>query len=134
MALTYHKAVADTGGAIGSEISSGDVNTLFSEISLSVQASGATVSRKFYIANDGASDEVISNLSKDSDSVFISILFESTGDAQVVGDLTGSEVDESPITVTIPASGHKSFWLQLDVPIGSTKTESFGSVDTKQIL
>ena len=50
-----------------------------------------------------------------------------------VGDLTGSEVDESPINVTIPASGHKSFWLQLDVPIGSTKTESFGAVDTKQI-
>jgi len=132
MALKYHKAIADTGGVIGSEIFSGDVGTLFPEILLSEQSAGATISRKFYIANDGAEDVLISDLSKDSTSVFTAILFESTGDAQVVGDLTGSEVDESPITVTIPASGHKSFWLQLDIPIGSTKTEWFGSVDTKQ--
>ena len=134
MALTYHKAAADEGGAIGAEISSGDIGALFPEVSLADQSAGVTISRKFYIANDEASDVTISNLSMDSFSVFSTILFESTGDAQVVGDLTGSETDESPINVTIPASGHKSFWLQLDVPIGSTKTERFGSVDTKQTL
>ena len=134
MALTYHKSTTDSGGAIGSEIASGTVNALFPEVLLSEQSTGATISRKFYIKNDTASDVSISNLSKETDVVFDSILFESSGDAQVVGDLTGSETDESPISVTIPASGHKSFWLQLDVPPGSTKTESFGSVDTKQIL
>ena len=133
MALTYHKAITDDGGAIGVEISSGGVNNIFSEIALSVQDSGATISRKFYIANDGAEDVLISNLSLDEYAVFVAILFESSGDAQVVGDLTGTEIDESPINVTIPSSGHKSFWVQLDVPIGSTKTNSFGGADVKKI-
>jgi len=133
MALIYHKAIADTGGAIGDWINSGVVNALLPEILLTDQENGATISRKFYIANDGAYDVNISHLSMHSFSVFDAILFESTGDAQVVGDLTGSEVDESPITVTIPASGHKSFWLQIDVPLGSTKTDNYNTVDVKQI-
>ncbi len=133
MALTYHKAATDEGGTIGDEIFSGDIDALFSEVTLAEQNAGATISRKFYIANSDTSEVLISNLSKVSDVVFASILFESTGDAQVVGDLTGSEVDESPVYVTIPGSGHKSFWLQLDVPTGSTKTEVYGTVDTKQI-
>lgn len=133
MAITYHKAIADTGGAIGSEIYSGDVNTLLREVTLAEQASGATISRKFYIANDGASDVVISALSMDNDTAFQAILFESGGDTEVVGDLTGSEVDESPINVTIPASGHKSFWVQLDIPTSSTITLNYGTADIKQI-
>ncbi len=133
MAITYHRSATDDGGAIGVEISSGVVNALLSEVTLDDQMNGATISRKFYIANSGAEDVTISNLSMNGYTVFASILFESTGDAQVVGDLTGSETDESPITVVIPAGGHKSFWVQLDVPAGSTKTDNYGRVDTKSI-
>jgi len=131
--ITYHKAVSDLGGAIGDEISSGVVNEVLPEISLANQSSGATISRKFYIANSGATDVAISSLSLSTSTVFTSILFESTGDAQVVGDLTGSEVDESPIAVVIPASGHKSFWVQVDVPTSSTKTEAYNRADVKTI-
>ena len=133
MALIYHKAITDAGGSIGAEIMSGEVNVLFSEILLSEQASGVTISRKFYIKNDGLEDVNISNFSMDSYEVFVSILFESSGDAQVEGDLTGSEVDESPMNVTIPAGGHKSFWVQLDVPASSTKTDNYGNVNVKTI-
>lgn len=134
MALTYHKAISDTGGAIGTEIFSGEVNSLLREVTLAEQSSGLTISRKVYIANDGVSDVTISALSMDSSVAFTAILFESSGDAQVVGDLTGSEVDESPINVIIPASGHKSFWVQLDIPVSSTVILNYGSANTKQIL
>ena len=134
MALTYHKSIADIGGVIGDEVFSGDVATLLPDILLTEQLSGLTISRKFYIANDALSDVVISNLSMDSYTIFSTILFESTGDAQVVGDLIGTEVDESPIVVTIPASGHKSFWLQVDVPVSSTETANYNTVDVKQII
>lgn len=132
--ITYHKAVTDEGGAIGAEISSGAVDALLPQVTLAQQTAGATISRKFYIANSGASDEVISNLSMDAFTVFAAILFESSGDAQVVGDLTGSEVDESPIAITIPALSHKSFWLQVDVPVGSTKTDNYNKVDVRSIF
>lgn len=131
--ITYHKATADTGGAIGTQILSGVVAALLPAITTADQTAGVTISRKFYIASSAASDVNISNLSLDSYSVFATILFESSGDAQVVGDLTGSETDESPITVTIPASGHKSFWIQVDVPTGSTKTEGYNTIDLQSI-
>lgn len=133
MAITYHKAVADEGGAIGVEIASGVVNALLPEVALADQSAGATISRKFYIANDSAEDVTISNFSLESYTVFTAILFESLGDAEVVSGLTGAETDESPITVTVPASGHVSFWVQLDVPTSSTKTDNYGGVDVKQI-
>ena len=133
MAITYHKAITDDGGAIGNEIGSGNVNEVLPEILLSEQTTGTTISRKFYIANSGATDVAISALSLDGFTVFASILFESTGDAQVVGDLIGSEVDESPIAVVIPASGHKSFWVQVDVPALSTKTEAYNRTDIKTV-
>lgn len=134
MALTYHKSATDLGGAKGAEIFSGDINTLFGEITQAEQLAGATVSRKFYIANSAASDVLVSALSMDAVVIFDCILFESSGDAQVVGDLLGSETDESPINVIIPASSHKSFWLVIDVPALSTETASYGSIDTKQTL
>ena len=134
MPLTYHKSVADAGGAIGVEIFSGVVDTILPKILLSEQTSGMIISRKFYIANSDVDDVTISNLSMDSFTVFSTILFEGTGDTQVVGDLTGSEVDESPISVTIPASGHKSFWLQVTVPALSTETSNYNTVDVKQTL
>lgn len=133
MALTYHKATTDDGGVKGDEIFSGDLNTLLREVTQAEQTSGVTISRKFYIANSAASDFLISALSMDSDTAFTAILFESSGDAQVVGDLLGTEVDESPITITIPATSHKSFWVQIDVPALSTVTDSYGTSNIKQI-
>lgn len=134
MAITYHRAVSDLGGAIGAEIFSGVVDTFLPQILLSDQTNGIIVSRKFYIANDDVSDVVISSLSVSDYTEFEAILFESTGDAQVVGDLTGSEVDESPITVTIPASGHKSFWLQVNVPVSSTVTSNYNTINVEQTI
>lgn len=131
--MAYHKAISDEGGAIGVQIYSGDVGTFLPDILLTEQSSGVLISRKFYITNDEVFDVIITKLSLDAFSVFNTILFESTGDAQVVGDLTGSEVDESPISVTIPASGHKSFWLQVDVPASSTETSNYNTVDVQQI-
>ena len=63
MAITYHKAINDSGGVIGDEIFSGNVGELLPEISLSDQLLGAIISRKFYIANDSDLDVNISNLS-----------------------------------------------------------------------
>ena len=128
MAITWHKATATTGGAIGDEISSGDVGALLPEITQADQLAGVTISRKFYIKNTGADDYIISAFSMEDDTVFSAILFESTGDSQVVGDLTGAETDESPIGVVITGGSHSSFWIQMEVPAGSTKTEEYGAV------
>ena len=134
MALTYHKAITDDGGVIGVQIYSGVIDTILPEITPLNQELGAIMSRKFYIANSESSDVIVSNLSLTAYSVFPSILFESTGDTQVVGDLVGTETDESPIVVIIPANSHKSFWLQVNVPAASTVTSNFNSVDVKQVL
>ena len=128
MAITWHKSASDSGGAIGDQIASGDVGALIPEITQADQLAGVTISRKFYIANSAADDYIISAFSMEDDTVFDAILFESTGDAQVVGDLTGAETDESPILVVIPGGSHKSFWIQLEVPAGSTETAEYGAV------
>ena len=130
MSLKYHKAITDDGGAIGNDISSGEVGNLLRKILLSEQTSGVVIPRKLYLVNEDVVDvDIVFNLEEYS--FFEAILFESTGDAQVVGDLTGLEVDESPILVTIPASGHKSFWLQVNVPASSTVTNRYNTIDTK---
>lgn len=134
MSITYHKSVSDAGGAIGVEIFSDGVNDLIPDVSLNNQESGIVIERKFYIANSSASDVLLHTLSLEYIKHFSAVLFESSGDAQVVGDLTGSEVDESPIQVLIPASGHKSFWLRMTVSAVSTVTDSFNLIDTKQII
>ena len=132
--LVYHKAISDDGGAIGDVIHSGNVGEVFPEISLSDQEAGVSIPRKFYIANDGVGDVTISSLSMNTANVFPAILFESSGDSETVNDLTGSETDESPIAVTIPSNGHKSFWIRIDVSANSTPTENYGSVDVKKII
>ncbi len=130
MAIVYHKAVSDAGGAIGAVIGSGVVGEILPEISAKDQLDGATISRKFYLANPEAEDMGIA-LTLTIASQFATIIFESSGDAQVVGDLTGAETNESPISIVIPASSHKSFWLQVEVPTGSTVTAGYNTFDTK---
>ena len=108
MAITYHKAIADNGGAIGEEIASGIFSALLPQISLADLANGAKITRKLYIKNDGVTDVNFSKLATDNTfAVFPAILFESSGDTQVVDDLTGNEVDASPLSVLIPAGSHK---------------------------
>lgn len=121
--MTIHKSISDDGGAIGDEITQVRGN-LFPKITPDNQADGLVIHRKFYIANSNAVAIVDMVLEAVTAYPFTSIIFESSGDAQVVGDLTGSETNESPITVTIPATGHKSFWLKMTVPVGSTETIS----------
>ncbi len=130
MSLKYHKAITDDGGAIGDQIYSGDVGNLLPEVLLSQQTDGAQIPRKFYIANDGTADESIT-LSISDMTPFTAIMFASSGDSETIADLTGSETDETPISVTVPAGGHVSFWLRLDIPAGSTETDSFGNVTDK---
>jgi len=131
MALTYYKAVADAGGAKGSQIFSGIVDTILPEITLANQTAGVVISRKFYIANSEASDVIVSNLSMDDYTVFATILFESSGDTQVVGDLTGSETNESPISFDLASGASTSFWLQIAVPASSTETVNYQTISTQ---
>ncbi len=129
--LTYHKAVTDEGGAIGIEISSGVVENLLPEIMLEDQSAGISIPRKFFIKNDRAEDVTVSNMSMDAYTAFSAVLFASSGDAQVIDDLTGEETDESPMSVVIPANGHLSFWLRVDVPENSTVTKNYNTIDVK---
>lgn len=90
MAIEYYKATADTGGVIGTQILSGVRNALLPKLTAGQRLSGINIKRKFYTKNTGAgSIDLI--LAMDNHGEFEAVMFESTGDAQVVGDLTGSE-------------------------------------------
>lgn len=128
--ITYHKSVSDDGGNIGDVIQSGVVGALLPEISLSQQELGAIVYRKFYIANSDPVD-VPMVVEFSGTSTFPVILFASNGDSEVLGDLSGFETDETPLSVTIPASGHLSFWFKETVAEGSTVTDSYDTIDIK---
>ncbi len=130
--IDYHKSVSDDGGAIGAEIQSGVVGALLPEITLSQQELGAVIYRKFYIANSDPV-EVPMVLDFSGTSTFPVILFASNGDSEVVGDLSGFETDETPLSVTIPASGHLSFWFKETVAEGSTVTDNYNAIDIKTI-
>lgn len=127
MAILVHKAVADTGGAIGDEISSGVVAELLPEITLAQQLAGVIINRKFYIKNTGAVSKDIT-VTLGTATVFTTIIFEATDDAEVVGDLTGSETNESPISVTVASGAWTSFWLRVTVPALSTETDNYNTV------
>ena len=130
MAIAYHKAIADTGGAIGAEIGSGDIGALLPEITLADQNDGATISRKFYLKNNNTRAEV-GVLSLEAYTPFTAIIFASTGDAQVVGDLLGSETNESPIAFDIAVGASASYWVQIQVPALSTETVNYETVSLK---
>ena len=127
MAITYHKAVADTGGAIGTEIGSGDVGSLLPKITLSNQNDGVIISRKFYIKNNHTREEA-GTISLESSTPFTAILFSGTGSAQVVGDLTGAETDESPISFSLPVGASSDYWVQVLVPASSTESVNYETV------
>lgn len=126
--INLYEAVTDAGGGLGPQLSSGAVDELFREVLKSEQASGIIISRKVFFKNDGAEDLDV-DISLLAGSTFPMIMFESTGDAQVVGDLTGSETNETPISVPITVGSHVSVWLQMQIPISSTVTDNYSIID-----
>ena len=130
MAITWHKAVLDEGGAIGDEIFSGEVGTLLPKVTLAQQSGGAIIYRKFYLANDDSVDQTV-ELDLTSISAFAAIVFKATDDAEVMGDLSGTETDETPLTDLVAQSGHSSYWIKITVAAGSTFTGNYNTVDMK---
>lgn len=90
MAIKLHKAVTDAGGALGVELKSGDISTFLPTISKVDLFSGITTYRKLYAVNDSSAISIILGI-EDGGEFDVIALFPSTGDAQVVGDLTGLE-------------------------------------------
>lgn len=128
--VAIHKAIADTGGAIGDEIGSGEVAVILPKITLIDQNDGVTIYRKFYLKNTNTRSEV-GVMSLESATPFSAIIFESTGDAQVVGDLTGTETNGSPISFDIAVGSHASYWLGVIVPALSTETVNYEKINLK---
>lgn len=115
MGLTYYKATADTGGVKGTQIQSGFRGALLPKLTSAQRTAGITIFRKFYVENNGA-DTISLNLALDNHGEFDAVFFASTGDAQVVGDLTGTETrygaskvvgleDSSAVTETVNGAG-----------------------------
>ena len=130
MSVSYHKAILPTGGGIGDEIYSGVVGALLPIITPTDQSTGIKISKKIFLKNNG-STTVTGTFSLDSYSEFPTILFESTGDSQLEGDLLGNETDESPISISIASGEHLSFWVQVQVPASSSSTNHYNTIDTK---
>lgn len=121
MAIKFYDAVADTGGALGVEIPSGIKGVLLPKVSSTDRATGITVHRKFYIE----SDETIGlTVGLNGDGLFSACLIQGTGDAQVVGDLTGSEDKFGGGYIT-----------QLEDSLGATETVNGvgGLIDIKKV-
>lgn len=128
--IAIHKAVADTGGAIGDEISSGTVAALLPEIKLTDQNDGASFTRKFYLKNNNTRTET-GTLTLTASTPFTAIIFESLGDIEVVTDLTGTETNESPISFSIAAGAHQGYWVKVTVPALSTETVNYETISLK---
>lgn len=90
MGILIYKAAADTGGAKGTEINSGIRGALLPKITSSDRLDGVTIYRKFYMENTAA-ESIALKVALDNIGEFNACFYESTGDAQVVGDLTGAE-------------------------------------------
>lgn len=128
--IAIHKAITDNGGAIGDEIESGSVAALIPKITLANQNDGVTILRKFYLKNTNTRSEV-GTLSVTASTPFTAIIFASSGDAEVIGDLLGTETNESPISFDIASGSHASYWLQITVPTLSVETVNYESIKTK---
>ena len=128
--IAIHKAVADAGGAIGDEIGSGEVAALIPKTTLADQNDGATILRKFYLKNTNTRSEV-GTISLEASTPFTAIIFASSGDAEVVGDLTGLETSESPVSFDIASGAHASYWVKITVPALSSETVNYETIKTK---
>jgi len=80
MILKYFKAVSSTDGTKGTEIKSGELNSLFDTYTKQQQLNGATKYRKMYIESD---IDITVNVGISSIGDYDSLLVISTGDAEV---------------------------------------------------
>ncbi len=90
MALLYYKADTDSGGVKGSSLPSGVRGAILPDLSNLDRVNGIEIYRKFYTINTG-DDEIALKIALDDYGLFDAIIFESTGDAMVVGDILGTE-------------------------------------------
>lgn len=141
MAIGFYKAVADVGGLIGQAISSGVKGELLPEISSTDRTAGITIHRKFYIASD---DAISIKVGLNGYGLFSATVFESASDAEVVGDLTGSEVkygagkivkleDSTTATETVNGAGGLIDILKVTVEDDVTGDVYFRAGDTFNI-
>ncbi len=92
MGINLYKAVGDSGGGIGEQISSGTPSSFLPKIENVDMQIGITTFRKLYLKNVESYD-IQAIIGIDEGGEFqLTATFDSTGDAQVVGDLTGSEL------------------------------------------
>lgn len=133
MAIEIHKSILPTGGGIGDQISSGIIGELMPMITSTQLTAGATISKKFYIKNTSLTDPIVGDLTLLSSSVpeFTVIIFASTGDSQLEGDLFGNETNQSPIAFNIPANSHASYWLQVQIPSSTSINDVYETIDLK---
>ena len=89
MALKFYRAIGDTGGVKGDEISSGVKGVLLPLITSTDRANGVIIHRKIYIETD-AGITLFSGINGYGQ--FSASWFKSASDAEVVGDLTGTEI------------------------------------------
>lgn len=123
MAVEFYKAVGDTGGAIGDQISSGVRGALLPKVMTAQRASGADIFRKFYIKNAGT-DSIDLKIALSDIGEFDAVIFESASDAEVVGDLTGSETKYGAAEIT---------YLEDSGGLNETVNGAGGLVDIKKI-
>ena len=99
MGITFNKAVdSATDGTIGVEILSGVRGSLLPEVSAQDRINGVTLFEKFYVTLTGLDASMYVGV--DRLGIFNSSFFLSTGAAEVVGDLTGSEVRYGASNIT----------------------------------
>lgn len=89
MALKFYNSALETGGVIGTEVGSGTKGALLPKVSSLNRQTGITIHRKYYIHS---SEAIGLTVGLNQSGLFSSCTFESASDAEVVGDLTGSEV------------------------------------------
>lgn len=88
MAIEFFDAESDAGGLIGQSVGSGVKGAILPKVGSVDRTVGITIHRKFYIG----SDEAISiKVGLNGYGLFSATVFESASDAEVVGDLIGTE-------------------------------------------
>ncbi len=104
MALKYYRSATDEGGIIDSEITSGTENSLFNDLTIAEEISGATKYRKMWIESDSA---VTLYVGVSSPGLFEAYLFPtSTSDDEVIGDFTPASEDHFGGIVVTAGTGN----------------------------
>lgn len=88
MAFTFFKSVSIDGGGRGVQFYDSVKGTLFPKVEKSEKVTGIIYHRKIYIGTD---IDTLFDLGLNSEGLWSTCIFPSTGDAEVVGDITGSE-------------------------------------------